>query len=125
MPGVHMASRVHVSMGLLLQAAAGQPMSSWPVCRYGHEDAVACVALCVDQDLVVSAAQDGTMLFHTLSHGRYGPCCADQLLPDAYALSPDPGFELAQKRLRLCHVGLALCWHVPNLAGFGGPAFRA
>ena len=40
------------------------------LCRYGHEDAVACVALCVDQDLVVSAAQDGTMLFHTLSHGR-------------------------------------------------------
>ena len=40
------------------------------LCRYGHEDAVACVALCVDQDLVVSAAQDGTMLFHALSHGR-------------------------------------------------------
>lgn len=39
---------------------------------YGHSDAVVCLALSVELDLVVSASADGTILFHTLSDGRCG-----------------------------------------------------
>ena len=37
---------------------------------HGHEDAVACLALSPALDLIVSAAADGTLLFHTLGTGR-------------------------------------------------------
>ena len=37
---------------------------------YGHSDAVACLAVCTDLDLVVSASADGSVLFHTLLEGR-------------------------------------------------------
>ena len=43
---------------------------------YGHSDAVVCLALSVELDLVVSASADGTILFHTLSDGRCGPAAA-------------------------------------------------
>lgn len=43
---------------------------------YGHSDAVACVALSPDLDVVVSASADGGMLFHTLSTGRWAPSTA-------------------------------------------------
>ena len=36
----------------------------------GHEDAVACLAVSTELDLVVSGAADGTLLFHTLRRGR-------------------------------------------------------
>jgi neurobeachin-like protein 1/2 len=38
---------------------------------HGHEDAVACLALSPELDLIVSAAADGTLLFHTLGTGRW------------------------------------------------------
>ena len=38
---------------------------------YGHQDAVICLAVCTQLDLVVSAAADGNLLIHTLSSGRY------------------------------------------------------
>lgn len=41
---------------------------------HGHEDAVTCLALSPELDLVVSAAADGTLLFHTLGTGRWGLC---------------------------------------------------
>ncbi|KAL3153517.1 hypothetical protein ABBQ38_011848 [Trebouxia sp. C0009 RCD-2024] len=37
---------------------------------YGHSDAVVCLAVCTELDLVVSASQDGSLLFHTLLEGR-------------------------------------------------------
>ena len=37
---------------------------------YGHSDAVVCLAVCTELDLVVSASQDGSLLFHTLFEGR-------------------------------------------------------
>ena len=37
---------------------------------YGHRDAIVCLAVCTQLDLVVSAAADGNLLFHTLSNGR-------------------------------------------------------
>ncbi len=37
---------------------------------HGHEDAVTCLALSPELDLIVSAAADGTLLFHTLGTGR-------------------------------------------------------
>ena len=37
---------------------------------HGHEDAVTCLALSPALDLIVSAAADGTLLFHTLGTGR-------------------------------------------------------
>ena len=40
---------------------------------YGHRDAVVCMAVCTQLDLVVSAAADGNLLFHTLSNGRQAP----------------------------------------------------
>ena len=43
---------------------------------YGHSDAVVCLALSVELDLVVSASADGTILFHTLSDGRCGHAAA-------------------------------------------------
>ena len=39
----------------------------------GHEDAITCLALSPDLDLIVSAAADGTLLFHTLGTGRCSP----------------------------------------------------
>ena len=39
---------------------------------HGHEDAVTCLALSPALDLIVSAAADGTLLFHTLGTGRCG-----------------------------------------------------
>jgi WD40 repeat protein len=39
----------------------------------GHEDAITCLALSPELDLIVSAAADGTLLFHTLSIGRCFP----------------------------------------------------
>lgn len=41
--------------------------------RNGHEDAVNCITLSTDQDLCVSSALEGTLLFHTLSQGRCRP----------------------------------------------------
>ena len=41
---------------------------------YGHSDAVVCLAVCTELDLVVSASSDGSLLFHTLLEGRYSPC---------------------------------------------------
>lgn len=38
---------------------------------HGHEDAITCLALAPELDLVVSAAADGNLLFHTLAAGRY------------------------------------------------------
>ncbi len=37
---------------------------------YGHSDAVVCLAVCTELDLVVSASADGSVLFHTLLEGR-------------------------------------------------------
>ena len=37
---------------------------------YGHSDAVITVALSSELDLSITAAADGTILFHTLSSGR-------------------------------------------------------
>ena len=37
---------------------------------HGHEDAVTCMALSPELDLIISAAADGTLLFHTLGTGR-------------------------------------------------------
>ena len=42
---------------------------------YGHSDAVVCLAVCTQLDMVVSASADGSLLFHTLLEGRYGCCC--------------------------------------------------
>ena len=39
---------------------------------YGHQDAVVCVALSPELDLVASASAEGTVLFHTLNTGRWG-----------------------------------------------------
>ena len=61
--------------------------------RHGHEDAVSCIALSTDQDLCVSAALEGTLLFHTLSHGRCAPP-AGQPKPGLH-----PGPTLAKPRL--------------------------
>ncbi|KAK9837038.1 hypothetical protein WJX84_000368 [Apatococcus fuscideae] len=47
---------------------------------YGHQDSVICLAVCTQLDLVVSAAADGNLLFHTLSNGRYIRCLS---LPEA------------------------------------------
>ena len=37
---------------------------------HGHEDAITCLALSPELDLIVSAAADGMLLFHTLGTGR-------------------------------------------------------
>ena len=37
---------------------------------YGHADAVVCLAVCTELDMVVSASADGSLLFHTLLDGR-------------------------------------------------------
>ncbi|KAL0021859.1 hypothetical protein WJX77_009077 [Trebouxia sp. C0004] len=64
---------------------------------YGHSDAVACLAVCTDLDLVISASADGSVLFHTLLEGRYVrclhlPCNAP---PKLLAIAPGPGILLA------------------------------
>ena len=41
----------------------------------GHEDAVACLAVSTERDVVVSGAADGTLLFHTLRRGRWAHAC--------------------------------------------------
>ncbi|KAK9836952.1 hypothetical protein WJX81_002248 [Elliptochloris bilobata] len=63
----------------------------------GHEDAVACLAVSTDLDLVVSGAADGMLLFHTLRRGRYLralrlPCGGAAAL---LALAPGPGLLAA------------------------------
>ena len=48
---------------------------------HGHEDAVTCLALSPALDLIISAAADGTLLFHTLGTGRCGLLqCSSHLL---------------------------------------------
>ena len=37
---------------------------------YGHDDAVTCLAVCPELDLVLSGSADGAVLFHTLGEGR-------------------------------------------------------
>ena len=37
---------------------------------YGHSDAVVCLAVCTQLDLIISASADGSVLFHTLLDGR-------------------------------------------------------
>ncbi|DBA78126.1 TPA: hypothetical protein ACH3X2_008097 [Trebouxia sp. C0005] len=64
---------------------------------YGHSDAVACLAVCTDLDLVVSASADGSVLFHTLLEGRYVRCLhlPGNAPPKLLAIAPGPGILLA------------------------------
>lgn len=60
-----------ISLLLLVPGTAQGPIAERP--RHvlaGHEDAVACLAVSTELDVVVSGAADGTLLFHTLRRGR-------------------------------------------------------
>lgn len=48
---------------------------------YGHDDAVTCLAVCPELDLVLSGSADGAILFHTLGEGR---CACDAGQVDNY-----------------------------------------
>ncbi|KAK9824084.1 hypothetical protein WJX72_007613 [[Myrmecia] bisecta] len=67
---------------------------------YGHEDAVTCIALSPELDLVVSASANGTMLFHTLGEGRYVRTLVlpDSAPPSLLAIAPGLGMLIAHSQ---------------------------
>lgn len=69
--GITRTGRLRARMGQAGAAAGGLPLRQTPRhVLHGHEDAVTCLTLAPDLDLIVSAAADGTLLFHTLATGR-------------------------------------------------------
>ncbi|EIE23680.1 beach-domain-containing protein [Coccomyxa subellipsoidea C-169] len=79
---------------------------------HGHEDAVTCLTLAPDLDLIVSAAADGTLLFHTLTTGRYvrKMRLAGGAPPVLLAVAPGPG-------MLVVHSWADLGLHVFNVNG--------
>lgn len=80
---------------------------------YGHQDAVICLAVCTQLDLVVSAAADGNLLIHTLSSGR---CDAVSALTPAQSDSVPLGHMLSQclGGTLDCHDALLICHMRPK-----------
>ena len=69
--GITRTGRLRARMGAAGAAAGALPLRQTPRhVLHGHEDAVTCLTLAPDLDLIVSAAADGTLLFHTLTTGR-------------------------------------------------------
>ena len=79
----------------------------------GHRDAVVCLALAPELDLCVSAAADGTVLFHTLAAGRRAPAPSfpEDLL--GQPMPPVPALKCARSLrwalLCACFVNKAAC----------------
>ena len=55
-----------------IHRGADKPISQRPLhVLYGHDDAVNCVNVCVEVDVVVSGSDDGTIIVHKLREGIY------------------------------------------------------
>ncbi|KAK9905588.1 hypothetical protein WJX75_002584 [Coccomyxa subellipsoidea] len=111
--GITRTGRLRARMGQAGAAAGGLPLRQTPRhVLHGHEDAVTCLTLAPDLDLIVSAAADGTLLFHTLATGRYvrKMRLAGGAPPVLLAVAPGPG-------MLVVHSWADLGLHVFNVNG--------
>lgn len=91
-------------------ASGSLPLRQTPrLVLHGHEDAVTCLTLAPDLDLIVSAAADGTLLFHTLASGR----CAH---PPSTGCCSFRSLQMSKRLLRHLARSLTLYGLVPHRA---------
>jgi hypothetical protein len=75
------------------------PLSEKPICQpplhvlYGHDDAVNCVSVNVEMDLVASGSDDGTIILHKLRDGVYIRSISVQPPP----VTPSPAPQISPK----------------------------
>lgn len=82
-----------------INPSADKPIGQRPLhVLYGHDDAVNCVDICVELDVVVSGSDDGTIIVHKLREGAYIRSISVEPSPTSGTMSFSPSEPIAASK---------------------------